>query len=78
MPAILLHQVAARTATLEVSCRRCKRRGRLSVAQLLAAHGPNMPMTLLLDLIAADCPRMGATNWYDLCGAFYPQLAGWF
>ena len=41
---------------LEVACRRCERRGRLSIARLIAEHGSGV-----LDLraiIAADCPRM--------------------
>ena len=43
---------------LEVSCNRCPRRGRLSIARLLAEHGPALPGPELRRIIAADCPRM--------------------
>ncbi|MDT7952396.1 MAG: hypothetical protein RQ966_12910 [Acetobacteraceae bacterium] len=72
--AILLGQVAERTAILDVACTRCERRGRLRVAGLLAQHGPEKPMTLLLDELAADCPRSGSTDIYNQCGAHFPDL----
>jgi len=42
---VLLGEIAERftaagLAMLEVSCNRCDRRGRLSIARLLAEHGP--------------------------------------
>jgi hypothetical protein len=32
--------------------------------KLLAEHGPAMPMPILKDLLAADCPRRQSTSWY--------------
>jgi hypothetical protein len=40
---------------LEVACRRCERRGRLRIAQLIAEHGPGV-----LDLRAV--PGSGSNN----------------
>ena len=42
---ILLRKVAERTARLEVACRKCNRRGVLSIARFLREHGARMPMT---------------------------------
>jgi hypothetical protein len=42
---------------LEVACRKCARRGRLSVARLIAEHGRDDHCDLRA-LIARDCPRM--------------------
>ena len=40
---------------LEVACRRCDRRGRLSIARLIAEHGRD-DYGDLRALIAHDCP----------------------
>ena len=75
---ILLGEVAARLPMLEVSCNRCPRIGRLSTTRLLAEHGPAMPMPALRRLVAADCPRMGATQITEACGARFPGLPAVF
>jgi hypothetical protein len=56
---ITLGDMAAKGMTmLEVACRRCERRGRLSsIARLIAEHGRE-DYGDLRALIAADCPRM--------------------
>jgi hypothetical protein len=60
---------------VEVSCNRCERRGRLSIARLLAEHGPELPGTELRRIIAADCPRMIAGKIPDVCGIDFPQIS---
>ena len=42
---------------LEVACRKCPRRGRLSIARPIAEHGRD-DGGRLAQLIAADCPKM--------------------
>ena len=42
---------------LVVACRRCERRGRLSIARLIAEHGRD-DGGRLAPLIAHDCPKM--------------------
>ena len=59
---------------LEVSCNRCPRRGRLSIARLLAEHGPALPGPELRRIIAHDCPRMIAGKIPDVCGVHFPQM----
>jgi len=76
--ALRLGQVAARTDVLEVACRRCERRGRYSVAGLVARHGAGMDLLDLRRVLAGACPRWGATNIYELCGVHFPRLAELF
>ena len=64
---ILLGDVAARTATIEITCRVCPRRGSLHTDRLLAEHGPAMGMPELLRILAGDCPRLGASAVYERC-----------
>jgi hypothetical protein len=72
---VYLGEVAARLPTLEVSCNRCDRRGRLRTDRLLAAHGPTMPIPTLRRIIAADCPKMQAEKIHDVCGIHFPDLS---
>ncbi len=39
-------------------------------------HGPAMPMPELRQVVAADCPRMVAQAWHDVCGDRFPGLVG--
>ena len=55
---ILLGEVAERgAAMIEVRCGRCERAGRLSVARLLAEHGPNTSMGEVMRAQGGDCPH---------------------
>ena len=64
---------------LEVACRKCARRGRLSIARLIAEHGRDDHSDLCA-LIAQDCPRMQnpAVSIYERCGVHFPELPRWF
>ena len=55
-----LGEVAERTNRLEVLCRKCDRRGVLSVARLVQEHGANFGMPELRRVLAGDCPRLAA------------------
>jgi hypothetical protein len=48
--AILLGEVAAHLAAIEISCNFCPRRGKASVLRLMHEHGSNMPIPDLLRL----------------------------
>ncbi len=72
--AVTLGQLAGHLDMLEVACRRCERHGRLSLARLIAQHGPDMRLPTLRHVLAADCPRQRATSLSDRCGVYYPQL----
>ena len=75
---ILLGAVAALTETIEIACRSCPRFGLLRADRLLADHGPEMPMPVLLRLLAGDCPKLTGTNFYDRCDVHSPTLSALF
>ncbi len=75
MGSILLGHVATLTDQLAVACSRCERAGRVSIARLLAQHGPDMPMTDLRRVLAVGCPRLCENRLTELCGVHYPDLA---
>jgi hypothetical protein len=75
---ILLREVAARTATIEVACRKCERHGRLRTRRLLAEHGPAVGMPTLLRVLAGDCPRLASAVPIDGCDVHCPDLARLF
>ena len=74
--AVTLGQVAERTATLEVVCRRCGRRGRYGTARPVERHGATVGLPDLRRVLAADCPRWASSNIYDLCDVHFPELPG--
>jgi hypothetical protein len=53
---ITVGQIASQFPVLEISRNRCDRRGRFSIARLIAEHGPQFPFPELRYVIAADCP----------------------
>jgi hypothetical protein len=80
MPAgvILLGEVAARAATIEIVCRKCDRYGRLRTDRLLAEHGPAMGMPALLRFMAGNCARLDNASITDRCDAHCPDLTRLF
>ena len=75
---ILLGDVAARTETLEITCRACPRHGVLRTDKLLADHGKAMPMPALLRLLAGDCPKVASAHLHDRCDVHSPTLSALF
>lgn len=71
---ITLGRVAPLTRTLILACRRCERRGQLSVARLLAEWGEHAAVADIVDEASADCPRRQAHSIYELCGVHCPEL----
>ena len=57
---VTLGDLAARQRMLNVACSRCTRRGRLSLARLIAEHGADTPVRVATADINADCPRLAA------------------
>jgi thymidine kinase len=72
--AVTLGDIADKITMLEVSCSRCGRYGRLRVARLIERHGENAKLPALRQILAGDCPRVGAASVYERCGVRYPQL----
>ena len=60
--AVTLGDIAGRGITmLEIACRRCERRGRLSVDRLLAQYG-DMELPELGRVLAGNCPKDAAVS----------------
>ena len=71
---ILLAHVAHLTRTLEIRCARCARKGRLSMARMVALHGLDAPVWHVWRDLNHDCPnRDGST--YNRCSLHCPDLA---
>ena len=73
--AVTLSAIAGKLRFLEITCSRCDRYGRLSIARLVREHGAEAALPALRSVIAADCPRMQADNYVDVCGVRFPQLS---
>lgn len=71
--AIALGDVAARASHIEVACSRCDRKGRYQLARLVAAYGPEFPMTDLGAELAV-CPRREVASHGERCDVFFPNL----
>jgi hypothetical protein len=71
---VTLGDIADKITMLEVACSRCGRFGRLRVSRLIEQHGADAKLPALREILAGDCPRVGATSIYERCGVRYPQL----
>lgn len=71
---VLSEVAAVGLKQMDVACKKCERRGRVSVARLLAEYGPDMPLPDLPVRIAIGCPRVDTASIYDRCGAWFPNL----
>jgi hypothetical protein len=63
---------------LGIACSWCERGGRYRLETLIARHGPNFSIPLLLELLSADCAKRESLSAYDLCGIHAPELSGLF
>ena len=72
--AVTLGDIADRLPMLDVACSKCDRRGRLSVAKLIAEHGADTRLPDLREILAGDCPRARSASFNDRCAVHYPQL----
>ena len=75
---ITLGKTARHVIMLTLACNRCGRRGRLSVARLLAEWGEHMALADISDAITADCPARKARGPYERCAVHWPDLSDLF
>jgi hypothetical protein len=74
-----LGDIAARGATmLEIRCGRCDRHGRLSVARLLAVHGPDAEFGAVMRLLVRDCSHRDEQQIQNRCDPYCPDLVRLF
>ena len=80
IPSSLGRQVGAviLECRLNVACSRCDRAGRYKLDVLIARHGPNFGIPMLLRKLASDCPKRKSVSAYDLCGIHCPELSALF
>jgi hypothetical protein len=75
---ITLGDLAGKLTMLEISCRRCERRGLLRLDRLLAEHSADMGLPVLAQILAADCTYAASVSIQDRCGIHFPQLPALF
>ena len=75
---ITLREIAHRTPTLAIACSRCDRVGRYQLDRLIAQHGPDFGIPMLLRDLSADCPKRESLSTYNLCGVCCPELSTLF
>ena len=73
---VTLSDLVGRVERVDVRCKRCDRQGRVRLTKLIAEHGAELGLPELAVLLAADCPKVAATNQADRCFVHFPQLAG--
>jgi hypothetical protein len=59
---------------LRIECTRCPRKGRYSVAKLIAKHGRRGNMTKWASDLKGDCPRREAAQLHERCDLISPDL----
>jgi len=65
-----LGAIATRTSMLQVACSRCERRGRYRLDTLIARHGADAGVRVIVPELVADCRRCGkngATCCFPCC-----------
>jgi hypothetical protein len=61
---------------VRLACEKCPRKGQYLKSSLMHRFGRDQNMVDLRLILAADCPKVVANKFGDLCGAIYPDLAG--
>jgi hypothetical protein len=59
---------------LRVECTKCYRKGRYSVAKLIAEHGRKGNMTEWVSELKGDCPNRDAHSLNERCDVVCPDL----
>jgi hypothetical protein len=59
---------------LDVECTKCERKGRYSVAKLIARYGREGNMQTWRASLSADCPKRNAFAIHERCDIICPDL----
>jgi len=65
--------IAARTSMLSVACSRCERRGRYRLDTLIARHGADAPVRVIVPELTADCPHRDSAALMERCDILFPE-----
>ena len=71
---LVFGDIAGKLTVLRVECTRCARKGRYSVAQLLAQYGHRGNMTKWISDVKGDCPKRDVPQLHDRCDLICPDL----
>jgi hypothetical protein len=75
---ILLGEIVERTASVEILCSKCERRGRYHTERLVRDYGPTASLSAVFTVLKSDCPRREAVSLNDRCDVYCPDLAKHF
>ena len=66
--------IAGKLHMLRIECTRCARKGRYSVAKLLAQHGHRGNMSKWVSDLRGDCHKRNAAHLHERCDLICPDL----
>ena len=66
-PYLVFGDIEGKLDVLRVECTKCERKGRYSVAKLIAKHGRKGNMSAWVSDLKGDCPRRDAAGLQDRC-----------
>jgi len=66
--------IAGKLHMLRIECTRCARKGRYSVAKLLAQHGHRGNMSKGVSDLRGDCHKRNAAHLHERCDLICPDL----
>jgi hypothetical protein len=73
-----LAEIAARTTMLTVACSRRERRGRYRLDNLIARHGDDAGVRIIVPELTADCPQRELAALMERCDILFPDLPALF
>jgi hypothetical protein len=71
---LVFGDVEGKLDVLRVECTRCERKGRYSVAKLIAQYGRKANMMKWRELLSSDCPKRNAPQLRERCDFVCPDL----
>jgi hypothetical protein len=71
-------EIAARTTMLTVACSRRERRGRFWLDNLIARHGDDAGVRIIVPELTADCPQRELAVLMERCDILFPNLPALF
>jgi hypothetical protein len=66
--------IACKLEMLRIECTRCARKGRYSVAKLVAQYGHRGNMSKRVSDLRGDCPKRNAPHLHEGCDLICPDL----
>ena len=71
---VIFGDIEGKLDVLRVECTKCERKGRYSVAKLIAKNGRNGNMSKWREQLNGDCPKRDAAGLQDRCDVVCPDL----